>query len=236
MQSKTIELCDVFFRYEQDSPWVLRGLDVTVAVGSIHALIGGNGAGKSTLLQLIAGTLKQQRGTVTNPLQQAQAFLPQNPKALFVCDTTSEELREWQDGCGYTDEAVAATVARFGLEALLEQHPYDLSGGQQQRLALAKLLLTDPQLLLLDEPTKGLDAQTKCAIARLLLELRDNGVTIVMATHDLAFVQVLSDTATMLFDGQAVCTEPASEFFADNLFYRPIVDEFVQRWDAEGER
>ncbi|MCL2819181.1 MAG: ATP-binding cassette domain-containing protein, partial [Actinomycetia bacterium] len=121
----------------------------------------------------------------------------------------------------YSTHDLSQVVERFGLESTLSQHPYDLSGGQQQKLALAKLVLTKPQLLLLDEPTKGLDAQSKREIAALLRQLRDEGATMVLVTHDLEFVKHLADSATMLFDGQAVCSEPAREFFEHNMFYRP---------------
>ena len=215
-----IAIRDAYFRYDKDASWVLRGFDLDVASGSIHAIIGGNGSGKSTLLHVIAGMLKPQRGRIENRAALAQVFLPQNPKALFVHDTVDEELREWQERCGYTDDELDEIVARFDLGELLRQHPYDLSGGQQQKLALAKLLLVKPTLLLLDEPTKGLDAASKHEIAEILHGLREAKVTVVLVTHDLAFVSEVADTATMLFDGQAACTEPVTDFFENNLFYR----------------
>lgn len=230
---EVVSLRDTYLRYARDADWVLRGLDLDVAAGSIHALVGGNGCGKSTLLRVIAGVLKPERGQVTNKLSARQALLPQDPKALFVCDTVRDELCEWQRSCGYVDAAVDATLERFDLAAHAGNHPYDLSGGQQQKLALAKLLLTDPDLLLLDEPTKGLDAPSKCIVATELLRRAQAGVTIVLATHDLAFVALVSDEATMLFDGEVACTEPTDRFFANNLFYRPMEDAFTRQWLAE---
>ena len=215
-----IVLRDVHLRYDKAAPWVLRGLDLEVLSGSIHAIIGGNGSGKSTLLHAIAGTLKPQRGRVENSAASVQAFLPQDPKILFVHDTVDEELCEWQERCGYTDGELDEIVERFGFSALLTQHPYDLSGGQQQKLAFAKLLLTKPKLLLLDEPTKGLDAASKQEIVEILHGLREAKTTVVLVTHDLTFVSQVADTATMLFDGQAACTEPVADFFENNLFYR----------------
>ena len=228
-----ILLHDVFFRYASEQAWVMRGTDLVVAPRSIHAIVGGNGSGKSTLLQLIAGTLKPQRGRIKNSLLAKQAFLPQNAKALFVCDSVLEELEEWQHSAGYTDEEVSSLVKRFDLGALLDQHPYDLSGGQQQKLALTKLLLTKPSLLLLDEPTKGLDADSKLEIADILCRQKAVGTTIVLVTHDLSFISRVADSATMIFDGQAVCTESIKEFFTRNIFYRPRVDEFILRRDAQ---
>ena len=221
---------DVHFRYAREDGWVLRGLDLDVRAGDVHAVVGGNGCGKSTLLRLAAGVLKPERGRVANRLAARQALLPQNPKALFVCDTVADELREWQRGCGYGDDAVDAALERFSLAAHAARHPYDLSGGQQQLLAFAKILLTDPDLLLLDEPTKGLDTPTKCALAGAVRACARRGATVVLVTHDLAFAARVADRATMLFDGEAACTEPAGEFFAGNLFYRPVPDAFFRTW------
>ena len=212
---------EVFFRYERKASWVLRGVDVRVRRGSVHAFVGGNGCGKSTLLKVLAGVLKPQRGRLNNTLRASQAMLPQDPKALFVCDSVAEELDEWRQRCGYTQADEAAMLDRFGLAPHAAQHPYDLSGGQQQKLAFAKLLLTGAQLLFLDEPTKGLDAKACADAVRIVRELADEGRTVVLVTHDLDFAYACADEVSMLFDGEAACTQPTSEFFAENLVYRP---------------
>ena len=230
--SPVLEARDVHFRYARDGGWVLRGADLAVAPGTVHAVVGGNGCGKSTLLRVLTGALKHERGRVRNAARNEQALLPQDPKALFVCDSVGEELREWQVRCGYDDDAVEHAARRFGLDGLLGRHPYDLSGGQQQKLALAKVLLTDPQLLLLDEPTKGLDARSKLDAADALAACAREGRTVVLVTHDLAFVSRVADRVSMLFDGETACTEPACEFFERNLFYRPQPDGFLALWDA----
>lgn len=227
-----IRAADVFFRYAHDAAWVLRGADIRVRPGAVHALVGGNGSGKSTLLRLMAGVLKPERGAVRNALRESQVLLPQDPKALFVCDSVDEELREWQKIRGYGDEAVAEAVRLFGFDGLEGRHPFDLSGGQQQNLAFAKLLLTEPELLLLDEPTKGLDAPSKLKLAESLLDLHKQGKTIVFATHDLAFLSVMATEVSMLFDGEVVSTEQTASFFSENLFYRYREDEFLRLWRA----
>lgn len=224
---------DAWFRYDRAAPWVLRGLDLELGEGRIHAIVGGNGCGKSTLLRAVAGTLRLERGRLANALRADQALLPQNPKMLLVCDTVDEELAEWAGPGGYGPDDVARVTAALGLEGLGARHPYDLSGGQQQKLALAKLLLIEPRLLLMDEPTKGLDAPSRLEIARILRRLRDEGRTLVMVTHDVAFASRVADTMTMLFDGEAACTQPPAAFCAENLFYRPQPDGFTVLWDAQ---
>lgn len=230
--ASVLSVDDAYFRYAKGADWVLRGIDIAVARGSIHAIVGGNGCGKSTLLRVFAGALRPERGRVKNACARMQALLPQDPKALFVCDTVREELDEWQKRCGYDDEAVCAMARRFGLDALFDRHPYDLSGGQQQKLAFAKLLLTSPDLLLLDEPTKGLDAPSRLEVAHALRACAHEGRTIVMATHDLAFVSAVADNVSLLFDGEVACTEPTGQFFEGNLFYRPAPDGFTRLFSA----
>lgn len=226
-----VRMKDVYVRYKRELPFVLRGCDFELQGGTIHALVGGNGSGKSTMLSTIAGIMKIDRGSMRNALKDKQAFLPQNPKTLFVCDTVAEELAEWQSNCGYSSAEIDAITRRFNLGHLLDQHPYDLSGGQQQLLACAKVFLTKPDLLLLDEPTKGLDVTSKCLIADALCGYAAQGATILLVTHDLSFVARVADMTSMLFDGNIACTQPASEFFAENLFYRPSIDGFFASWE-----
>ena len=212
---------EAFFRYDRAAPWVLRGLSVAVRAGSVHVFVGGNGCGKSTLLKVLAGVCSPQRGSVESPLRARQALLPQDPKALLVCDTVAEELAEWRGRCGYAAADERAMLERFGLATHAAQHPYDLSGGQQQKLALAKVLLADPRLLLLDEPTKGLDPRAAAAVARRLRALAAEGRTVVVVTHDLDFAFCCADEVSLVFDGELACTEPAEAFFAGNLIWRP---------------
>ena len=208
-----------WFRYDRASGWVLRGLDVAFSAGAVHAIVGGNGCGKSTMLSVLAKTVKLQRGRMARGAASA-ALLPQNPKALLVAETVRDELMEWASTCGYDEAAAQEQVARLGLAGLEARHPYDLSGGQRQLLALAKLLLIGPELLLLDEPTKGLDLASRRIIARALREHAQAGGTVVMATHDLDFAEQVFDDIAMMFDGEIACMEPPADFFADNVFYR----------------
>ena len=208
-----------WFRYDRTGGWVLRGLDVTFSSGAVHAVVGGNGCGKSTMLSVLAKTAKLQRGRMVRGTASA-ALLPQNPKALLVAETVRDELMEWASSCGYDEAAAQEQTARLGLAGLEMRHPYDLSGGQRQLLALAKLLLIGPELLLLDEPTKGLDLASRCIIARALREHAQAGGTVVIATHDLDFAEQVSDDVAMMFDGEIACMESPADFFSDNVFYR----------------
>ena len=208
-----------WFRYDRASGWVLRGLDVAFSAGAVHAIVGGNGCGKSTMLSVLAKTAKLQRGRMMRGAASA-ALLPQNPKALLVAETVRDELMEWASTCGYDEAAVQEQAARLGLVGLDARHPYDLSGGQRQLLALAKLLLIGPELLLLDEPTKGLDLASRRIIARALRDHAQAGGTVIMATHDLDFAEQVANNIAMMFDGEIACMEPPADFFADNVFYR----------------
>ena len=212
---------DVHFRFDRHAPWVLRGVEFRVLQGSIHALVGGNGCGKTTLLRCLAGVLKPQRGRIDNKLAASQALLPQDPKALLVCDSVGEELMEWVSRCAYDEQPAEAMAQRFGLSDQLSRHPFDLSGGQQQKLAIAKLLLAQPRLLFLDEPTKGLDPASSADLSRIVKALAAEGRTIVLVTHDLDFAFATADEVSMLFDGELACTEPVQDFFDNNLIYRP---------------
>ena len=208
-----------WFRYDRASGWVLRGLDVAFSAGAVHAIVGGNGCGKSTMLSVLAKTAKLQRGRMMRGAASA-ALLPQNPKALLVAETVRDELMEWAATCGYDEAAVRARATHLGLAGMEARHPYDLSGGERQLLALAKLLLIGPELLLLDEPTKGLDLASRRIIARALRDHAGAGGTVVMATHDLDFAEQVADDVAMMFDGEIACMEPPADFFADNVFYR----------------
>ena len=208
-----------WFRYDRASGWVLRGLDVAFSAGAVHAIVGGNGCGKSTMLSVLAKTAKLQRGRMVRGAASA-ALLPQNPKALLVAETVRDELMEWASTCGYDEATAQEQTTRLGLAGLEARHPYDLSGGQRQLLALAKLLLIGPELLLLDEPTKGLDLASRRIIARALRDHAKAGGTVIMATHDLDFAEQVADDVAMMFDGEIACMEPPADFFADNVFYR----------------
>ncbi|MBQ7769368.1 MAG: ATP-binding cassette domain-containing protein [Oscillospiraceae bacterium] len=227
IEHPALSLKELWFRYEKDSPDVLRGVSAEVPTGTLYAIVGGNGAGKSTTLKAVCGVCKPYRGSVKvfgKPIEKYKAaelfggclaMLPQDPKSLFVKKTVREDLCEMTKD----EKKIAEIAAVCEIEGLLDSHPYDLSGGEQQRSALAKVLLTNPKLLLLDEPTKGIDSFFKEKLATILCKLKEQGITIVMVSHDVEFCAKYADMVSMFFDGQMLTTDTPRRFFGNNSFY-----------------
>lgn len=216
---RIVAIRDLWFAYQKTEE-IFRGLDLDVFEGEILALVGGNGSGKSTLLKLVAGFYKPLLGKIQlygrnlksykNELYNGiLAYLPQNPQDLFLETTVATEI----------GNASKKMIVLFALEALLDKHPYDLSGGEQQRLALGKILLKDADIYLLDEPTKGLDPFWKKRLAEVLLELKRNGKTIIMVTHDLDFAARVSERTGLIFAGMLTSLSDSRDFFSGNTFY-----------------
>lgn len=221
-QRETVLDCrELWFRYEFDSPDVLKGFSLTLKKGQFYALLGGNGSGKTSALRVISGLKTAYRGELQK--NGRIALLPQNPQTLFVKRSVREDLYEVFRGKklpqSEQDNAVAGVVALCGLKSFLDRHPYDISGGEQQRCALAKVLLTSPDILLLDEPTKGFDAEFKLSFAQILDSLLAHGVSILMVSHDLAFCAEHVHTCGMFFDGHIVAEGCPTDFFSGNSFY-----------------
>lgn len=220
-QDEALRLSEVWFRYERDSRDILRGLDLTVHQGEFLAILGGNGAGKTTALRLISGLRSPLRGEIS--INGRTAMLAQDPRTLFIKKTLGEDLRDMLLGTDLPEEQrqqkIADVTALCCLNTLLDRHPYDLSGGEQQRGALAKLLLLEADILLLDEPTKGLDADFKQLFGSILHSLLERGVTIIMVSHDIEFCAEYAHRCAMFFDGRIVSDGSPQTFFTRNSFY-----------------
>lgn len=226
-----IRMKEVWFRYEKNAPDVLRGVDLEVPQGSIFAVVGGNGTGKSTMLKSLCNICRPYRGKIR--IEGALAMLPQDPRSVFVKKTVREELEEMVDdkasasgrrsvndpAGGSVEEQILQMARLCEVDHLLDRHPYDLSGGEQQRTALAKVMLTEPEILLLDEPTKGMDSFFKQKFAEVLKKLQAGGTTIVMVSHDVEFCARYADLTAMFFDGSIVTVNMPEKFFARNSFY-----------------
>ena len=240
-ETVTLDCEQLWFRYEKDSPDVVKGFSLRLRKGEFYALLGGNGAGKSTTLKVISGLRDAYRGTVQVPGK--LGHLPQNPQTLFVKRTVREDLYEVFRGQKIPKETQDTEVARIvelcGLREFLDRHPYDISGGEQQRAALAKVLLTTPDVLLLDEPTKGFDAEFKVTFAWILRRLIAQGVTILMVSHDVPFCAEYAQKCGLFFDGSIVAEGTPRDFFSGNSFYttpanrmaRHLLPEAVTVWD-----
>ena len=227
---------ELWFRYDKDTPDILKGCSLKLYQGEFLTILGGNGTGKTTLLSLIAGLHRPYRGQMQKdgkkiPLKggflQGTAFLPQDPRTVFVRKIVREDLYEMLTDSGLSpqeqEERIQYVTALCDITALLEQHPYDLSGGEQQKAALAKILLTEPTLLLLDEPTKGLDCAYQYRLVEILRRLTDKGTAIVAVSHDVEFCAAYADRCALLFNGQIVSEGAAKTFFAANSLYTTAV-------------
>lgn len=216
-----LELKDVWFRYEKNSDDILKGLSFKVHKNEFYAIVGGNGVGKSTALSVISKINKPYRGKVFINDDTKVAVMPQNPQSLFLKKSVLEELYDavFDVEKEKRENEIEYVIKLCELDNLLENHPYDLSGGEQQRVALAKMLLRKPDLLVFDEPTKGLDACFKRKLATILKSLQKNGMTVLMVTHDIEFCAEYADICAMFFDGKIVSEAPPRKFFAENNFY-----------------
>lgn len=216
-----LELKDVWFRYEKNSDDILKGLSFKVHENEFYVIVGGNGVGKSTALSVISKINKPYRGKVFINDDTKVAVMPQNPQSLFLKKSVLEELYDavFDVEKEKRKNEIEYVMKLCELDNLLENHPYDLSGGEQQRVALAKMLLRKPDLLVLDEPTKGFDACFKRKLAMILKSLQKNGMTVLMVTHDIEFCAEYADICAMFFDGNIVSEAPPRKFFAENNFY-----------------
>lgn len=248
-----IRLRDIWFRYERELPDVVKGLSLDVRKREIFALVGGNGTGKSTTMNLIARIRCPYRGKIWLEGKNIEKYtdnelyhgflgvMPQNPQSLFVKETVRDDLYEMIDGKREKKsdafsidmskkDAVAGIVSLTKLEDLLDRHPYDLSGGEQQRLALAKVLLLRPRILLMDEPTKGIDNHYKKELGEILRKLTEHGVTILLISHDVEFCAQYADRVGLFFEGNMVTNKPAKEFFAGNSFYTTAANRMSRQF------
>ena len=228
-----LEMKDVYFRYEKDSPDVLNGLTLSLYSGEILALPGENGAGKSTVISVAAGLRKPYSGKIKlfgKPLKDYRngslyegnvSLLPQDAESVFLRPTVREELK----GCEQAESRLP-----FDFSPLYDRHPYDLSGGERQMVALCKALSTDPRVLLLDEPSKGLDPYMKLKLAEALCKLRDEGVAVLMVSHDIGFASMCADRCALLFDGTIASCDETARFMSDNRFYTTPASRITKGW------
>ena len=217
-----ISVKNIYFRYNKKQEDIVANTSFFVAKGEIFTIVGGNGVGKSTLLTLLAAVNNPYKGSIKiegellKKRREKIVLLPQNPQLIFMQSTVEEELKQLFQG---SDEAVSKICEELEIMHLLKRNPFDLSGGEQQKVALAKLLLLEPDILLLDEPTKGVDAAFKEQYKNILHKLQQQGLTMVIVTHDIDFAATVSDRCALFFDRQLVAMNTPHVFFSQNRFY-----------------
>lgn len=228
-ESAAMRFRDVYFRYERNLPDVLKGLNMTVYENEIFCILGGNGSGKTTTLSAAAKLVKPYSGIIEifgknlkeyknqTLYSNCLTLLPQDVQNVFMMNTVRQELE------GANSEAFP-----FDFDKLMDKHPYDLSGGEQQLVALAKVLAAKPKLLLLDEPTKGIDADSKHRLVSILKKLKADGMTIVIVTHDTEFACACADRCAMMFRGEIVSEAVPRQFFSENNFYTTAVSRITR--------
>lgn len=226
-----IEFSNVFFRYEKKSPDILKGMTLKVYEGELFCVLGGNGSGKTSFLKAASGLVKPYSGSIKifgeklssyknqSLYRNCLTMLPQDVQTVFLKNTVREELEE----CGANTEELP-----FDLSQIMDKHPYDISGGQQQLVALAKALASDPRLILLDEPTKGLDAMSKLRIISVLRSLTNSGTTVLIVTHDVEFAAECSDRCALFFNGKTAAPDTPRRFFSKNSFYTTAVSRMTR--------
>lgn len=230
-EEQALELKGAWFRYEKDSPDVLKGVNFSVAFGEVFSLLGGNGSGKSTLLKVIAGLERAYRGKITVLGRSIKkwdaslccggvALLPQDVSAVFVKHTVKEDMEDLCRAQGLAAQPkIDELCAQMGIEDLLDREPMDLSGGERQKCALCKLLLTSPRLILLDEPTKGMDAAYRSGLVKTVRGLAQKGAAVIIATHDTGFAAAVSDRCGLFFNGELLSVCSPRRFFSATRFY-----------------
>lgn len=230
-EEQALELKGAWFRYEKDSPDVLKGVNFSAAFGEVFSLLGGNGSGKSTLFKVIAGLERAYRGKIAVLGRNIKkwdaslccggvALLPQDVSAVFVKHTVKEDMEDLCRAQGIAPQPkIDELCAQMGIEELLDREPMDLSGGERQKCALCKLLLTSPQLILLDEPTKGMDAAYRSGLVKTVRGLAQKGAAVIIATHDTGFAAAVSDRCGLFFNGELLSVCSPRRFFSATRFY-----------------
>jgi len=234
--SKLIELKNIYFKYYQNQKDILSGLDLIIHENEVLSIIGSNGSGKTTLLKLIARLINPYYGKIKLDKKNLKkynnkelyyknlSYLPQNPSEILFEMSIREEL----DYDNLKSEELLKLLNSLGIKELLDKHPDDLSGGEIQKVALAKILLQEPKIILLDEPTKGFDNHLKENLIKIISILKENKITIIIVSHDVEFCARVSDRIGLLFAGKIITLDKPNNFFPNNFFYTTITNKIAR--------
>ena len=234
IQNQILNIKNLNFSYEKGSP-ILRDINLSIEKGEIMTIMGENGAGKSTLFKIISGITKKYKGTVTlsgkdinkfygSELINSIAYLSQNPNDYFGRDTVFEEVAYTLKNIGeYNESTVESIMKDMDIENLRNYNPRDLSGGEKQRVAIACTLVTNPDILILDEPTRGMDSRAKERLGEIISNLAKDGKTVVLITHDSDFAADYTTRVVLMYKGEIVAKGTAEEILYDSLYYSPQV-------------
>lgn len=219
-----LEAKQLDFQYQANTDLIISNLSGKFYHNSLHTILGANGSGKSTFLKILAGIYKAHHGKLKwqkKGQSKTVSYVPQNPLLFFMQDSIGEEYDHLLAQKQVTDGQYEKWLDVFGMKDKLSKHPHDLSGGEIQRAALLGSLLVNPDVLILDEPTKGLDPVAKREIGSLLSQLLAEGRTIIIASHDLPFVAEWSDFVYFMFEGRFANEngQTTHDFFTQNQYY-----------------
>ncbi|NPV43493.1 MAG: ATP-binding cassette domain-containing protein [Firmicutes bacterium] len=228
---KAVEIRDIYFTYENGKE-ALKGINLTVFKKEILGIMGGNGGGKSTLLKTISGLLKPAKGKLS--VKGDVGYLSQDPNDYLFNDTVYEELRFTLDSKKIRDYSrIEKTLKELNIFEYKDKNPRDLSSGEKQRAALASILVMEPEILLLDEPTRGLDRELKDKLKTMILKFREKGKTVILVTHDVEFVGKLCDRVCLMFDGQIAQVGSKYDVLTSGIYYSTQMNKLFSGYAEE---
>lgn len=238
-----LEAKHINFSYDRKN-YVLNDFGIKIPQNSFYAILGANAAGKTTALSILSGLMPCKSGKIkifgknikdykkTELYNGTIAVLPQKCESLFGSNTLKEDLLSALDGFSLTkeekEEKIISVSKTTEILSLLERHPYDISGGEMQRAALAIVLLKEPKILFMDEPTKGMDALFKKQYAKIIKNLCSSGTTVIAVSHDTEFCAKYADICAMVFEGKIILETDRRSFFASNFFYTTAANKIAR--------
>lgn len=236
-----IKISNLCFSYDGNES-ALKNINININNGEFVEIMGPNGAGKSTLFKSMMGFTKY-KGSIKlfgkevskykrHDLIKNIGYISQNPNDYISKETVYDEIKFTLDNYGIKKyELIDAALNNLGIDNLKYRNPRDISGGEKQRVAIASVLVMEPEIILLDEPTRGLDFNTKKLLGNTLRELNKKGSTIIMITHDIEFAAEFANKFILLFNGEAIQTGTKEEVFTGGTYYNTSMNKLFRNID-----